>query len=55
MEEHKNRNHNNQIAAAEQVSAEKFHYEELTPNQVAALHQEKISTTSRRRSQSMGN
>jgi hypothetical protein len=36
-----NKNHNNQPAAAEEVSAEKFHYEELTPNQVAALHQER--------------
>jgi hypothetical protein len=35
-----NRNRNNQPAAAEEVSAEKFHYEELTPKQVAALHQE---------------
>jgi hypothetical protein len=25
----------------EQVSAEKFHYQELTPDQVATLHQEK--------------
>jgi hypothetical protein len=36
-----NRNHNNQPDAAEEVSAEKFHYEELTPEQVAALHQER--------------
>jgi hypothetical protein len=36
-----NRNHNNQPATAEEVSAEKFHYEELTPNQVTALHQER--------------
>jgi hypothetical protein len=26
---------------AEEVSAEEFHYEELTPKQVAALHQER--------------
>jgi hypothetical protein len=36
-----NRNQNNQPATAEEVSAEKFHYEELTPEQVAALHQER--------------
>jgi hypothetical protein len=36
-----NKNLNNQPAAAEEVSAEKFHYEELTPDQVAALHQER--------------
>jgi hypothetical protein len=36
-----NRNRNNQPAAAKEVSAEKFHYEELTPEQVAALHQER--------------
>jgi hypothetical protein len=36
-----NRNHNNQPATAEEVSAEEFHYEELTPEQVAALHQER--------------
>jgi MULE transposase domain len=36
-----NRNHNNQPAAAEEVSAEEFHYEELIPDQVAALHQER--------------
>jgi hypothetical protein len=38
-----NKNHNNQIAAyvpKEEVSADKFHYEELTPDQLAALHQE---------------
>jgi hypothetical protein len=34
-----NRNRNNQSAVAEEVS-EKLHYEELTLNQVAALHQE---------------
>jgi hypothetical protein len=34
-----NRNRNNQRTAAEEVSADKFHYEELTPEQVAALHQ----------------
>jgi hypothetical protein len=36
-----NRNRNNQPAAAEEVSAEEFHYEELIPDQVAALHQER--------------
>jgi hypothetical protein len=36
-----NRNRNNQPVAAEEVSADKFHYEELTPEQVAALHQER--------------
>jgi hypothetical protein len=36
-----NRNNNNQPAAAEEVSAEDFHYDELTPYQVAALHQER--------------
>jgi hypothetical protein len=35
-----NRNHNNQPITAEKVSAENFHYEELTPEQVATLHQE---------------
>jgi hypothetical protein len=35
-----NRNHNNQTAAAEEVSAEEFHYE-LIPDQVAALYQER--------------
>jgi hypothetical protein len=34
-----NRNRNNQPVIAEEVSAEKFHYEELTRKQVAALHQ----------------
>jgi hypothetical protein len=34
-----NRNHDNQPDAVEEVSVEKFHYEELTPDQVAALHQ----------------
>jgi hypothetical protein len=38
-----NRNHNNQPVAAEEVSAEEFHYEELTPNQVATLHQERCA------------
>jgi hypothetical protein len=38
-----NRNRNNQLAATEEVLAEEFHYEELTPNQVAALHQEKMA------------
>jgi hypothetical protein len=33
-----NINHNNQTAAAEE-----FHYEELTPDQVAALHQERLA------------
>jgi hypothetical protein len=36
-----NRNHNNQtivFVPTEEVLAEKFHYEELIPNQVAALH-----------------
>jgi hypothetical protein len=36
-----NRNRNNQPAAAEEVSVKKFNYEELTPEQVAALHQER--------------
>jgi hypothetical protein len=36
-----NRNRNNQPAAAEEVSAKEFHYEELTPEQVATLHQER--------------
>jgi hypothetical protein len=36
-----NRNRNNQPAAPEGVSAEEFHYEELTPDQVDALHQER--------------
>jgi hypothetical protein len=36
-----NRNHNNQPAAAEKVSTEEFHYEELTLEQVTALHQER--------------
>jgi hypothetical protein len=36
-----NRNHNNQPDATEEVSAEKFHYEDLTPEQAAALHQER--------------
>jgi hypothetical protein len=35
-----NKNRNNQPVAAEEVSAKEFHYEELTPEQVAALHQE---------------
>jgi hypothetical protein len=38
-----NINHNNQTAAAEEVLAEEFHYEELTPDQVAALHQERLA------------
>jgi hypothetical protein len=33
-----NKNRNNQPAAAEEVSSEKFHYEELTPVQVVVLH-----------------
>jgi hypothetical protein len=36
-----NINHNNQPAAVEEVSAEEFHYETLTPEQVATLHQER--------------
>jgi hypothetical protein len=36
-----NINRNNQPAAVEEVSAEEFHYEELTPEQVVALHQKK--------------
>jgi hypothetical protein len=35
-----NRNRNNQRAAAEELPAEKFHYKELTPDQVIELHQE---------------
>jgi hypothetical protein len=33
-----NRNRNNQLAAVEEVSAEEFYYEQLTLDQVAALH-----------------
>jgi hypothetical protein len=36
-----NKNRNNQPAAAEEVSSEKFHYEELTPEQVVVLYQER--------------
>jgi hypothetical protein len=36
-----NKNRNNQLTAAEEVLAEKFHYEELTPEQVDALHQKR--------------
>jgi hypothetical protein len=36
-----NRNRNNQPATAEEVSADDFHYEELTLEQVVALHQER--------------
>jgi hypothetical protein len=39
-----NINRNNQIAAdvpTKEVSAEEFHYEELNPDQVAALYQER--------------
>jgi hypothetical protein len=36
-----NINRNNQPIATEEVSAEKFYYEELTPEQVATLHQER--------------
>jgi hypothetical protein len=39
-----NRNRNNQtvtVVPTEEVSAEVFHYGELTPAQVAALHQER--------------
>jgi hypothetical protein len=35
-----NKNHNNQPATAEEVSAEEFHYKGLTSEQVTALHQE---------------
>jgi hypothetical protein len=38
-----NRNHNNQPATAEEVLAEEFHYEELTSELVAALHQERLA------------
>jgi hypothetical protein len=38
-----NKNHNNQPAAAEEVSAKEFYYEELTPEQVTALHQERCA------------
>jgi hypothetical protein len=34
-----NRNRNNQPITTEEVLAGEFHYEELTPEQVAALHQ----------------
>jgi hypothetical protein len=37
-----NRNHNNQPTIAEEVLAEEFYYEELTPDQVAALHQKRL-------------
>jgi hypothetical protein len=36
-----NKNHNNQSSVTEEVSEEKFHYEELILDQVAALHQER--------------
>jgi hypothetical protein len=36
-----NRNRNKQPAAVEEVSAEEFHYVELTPDQVVALHQKR--------------
>jgi hypothetical protein len=36
-----NRNRNNQPITAEEVSAEEFQYEKLTPEQVAALLQER--------------
>jgi hypothetical protein len=36
-----NRNRNNQPDAAEKVSAEEFYYEDLTPDQVAVLYQER--------------
>jgi len=36
-----NKNCNNQLITAEEVSAEEFHYEELTPEQVAALYQKR--------------
>jgi hypothetical protein len=38
-----NINRNNQPITAEEVSTEKFHYEELTLKQVTALHQERWS------------
>jgi hypothetical protein len=41
-----NRNRNNQTAASvptEQVSAERFHYLDLTPKQMAALYQERLA------------
>jgi hypothetical protein len=50
-----NRNRNNQPTAAEEVSAKIFHYEELTPDQVAALHQERWAQHLDGRSQSVGN
>jgi hypothetical protein len=31
----------------EEVSAEKFHYEELTPDQVVPLHQERLTNVQR--------
>jgi hypothetical protein len=34
-------NHNNKTTAAEEMWVEEFHYEELTPDQVAALHKER--------------
>jgi uncharacterized lipoprotein YmbA len=36
-----NRNRNNQPITVEEVSAENFHYDKLTPEQVVALHQER--------------
>jgi hypothetical protein len=38
-----NRNRNNQPPTAEEVSAKEFHYEELTPDQLAALYQERLT------------
>jgi hypothetical protein len=38
-----NRNRNNQPAAAKEMSAEEFHYEELTSDQVVVLHQERCA------------
>jgi hypothetical protein len=36
-----NKNHNNQPVAAKEVSAEEFHYQELTQEQVVVLYQER--------------
>jgi hypothetical protein len=43
-EGHEKKNRNNQTVASvptEEMSSEKFHYEELTPYQIAALHQKR--------------
>jgi hypothetical protein len=50
-----NRNCNNQPAATEEVSAEKFHYEELTPRASGRIASRKLGTTSIRGSQSVVN